>query len=397
VALDGSTLLVGASWDAEVAPYAGAVYVFERVGGTWTPASKLMAANGAADDGFGRAVAISGDTVVVGAPGVDRLAFDGGAAYVFEREGGAWTQAAELTASDGADSDAFGFSVGLSGETVVVGAIYHNAARGAAYVFEPGVGGWAQVAMLMATDGLPDDRLGYAVAISGEKAVIGARRLQAAAFGRSLAYVFEGLNGSWTQTAKLGSWSSTNRVAVAIDADTILVGRDHGNLPSNSGIVYVFRPVNGVWSGVGQLAAWDGVSDELFGGAVALYGSTAVVGAMFPPVPAGANGAAYVFDLNGDGVPRILQPPIDQSVSPGGVATFGVNATGPGELSYRWRKDGHRLLDDGHISGATSAVLTINPVGPEDAGVYDVVIRSLCGSVTGGPATLDVTIPAPAQ
>jgi hypothetical protein len=96
-------------------------------------------------------------------------------------------------------------------------------------------------------------------------------------------------------------------------------------------------------------------------------------------------------------VPWIAQQPADQSAAAGASATLSVTAVGPGELRYQWRKDGRLLLDGGHISGATSAILTIDPVGSEDAGVYTAVIRSLCGSVISDPATLTVQVPGVAR
>ena len=399
VAIDGTTLLVGASGDSEVAPYAGAVYVFERVGPgapEWTQMAKLTASDGAAVDGFGQAIAIRGDRAIIGATNVDAAGFDQGAAYVFDRVDGVWAQTVRLTAADGMDYDLFGFSVAVDGSTAVVGAIDHNGERGAAYVFEETPGGWTQVAELAASDGLAADRLGYSVAVDDDTAVAAAYR-PANGFGRTMAYVYERTGGAWAQSARLGTWSHTFGAAVALDGQTILVGRDGGNLPSQTGVAYVFQPVDGAWTLVNQLQAWDGGGGERFGSAVALSGNTAVVGAMQHMGPAGGSGAAYVFGLTGDGVPWIAQQPTDQSAAAGASATLSVTAVGPGELRYQWRKDGRLLLDGGHFSGTNMATLTIDPVGSEDAGVYTAVIRSLCGSITSDPATLTVQVPAVAK
>src|SRR5262249_57406747 len=116
---------------------------------------QLIAADGAANDGFGFSVALSGDTVMVGAGGDDIGAnADQGSAYVFVRSGGVWTQRQKLTAADGAAGDAFGISVAISGDTVVVGAhgdaIGSNVAQGSAYVFVRSGGGWTQQQKLTA-------------------------------------------------------------------------------------------------------------------------------------------------------------------------------------------------------------------------------------------------------
>ena len=169
--------------------------MFTEPGSGWanmTQTAKLTASDGAADDDFGDSVSISGNTVVVGAADATVGANSGqGAAYVFTEPGSGWanmTQTAKLTASDGAAGDDFGFSVSISGNTVVVGApnatVGGNAGQGAAYVFtEPG-SGWAnmtQTAKLTASDGAAGDDFGYSVSISGNTVVVGARRATATA------------------------------------------------------------------------------------------------------------------------------------------------------------------------------------------------------------------------
>jgi hypothetical protein len=107
--------------------------VFVGSGATWTQQAKLIASDGAVSDGFGISVAISGTTAVVGAPGKNSYT---GAAYVFVGSGTTWTQQAKLTAADGAANDQFGYSVAISGTTVVVGADGKNSGTGAAYVYK---------------------------------------------------------------------------------------------------------------------------------------------------------------------------------------------------------------------------------------------------------------------
>ena len=145
----------------------GAAYVFRNSGGTWSQQAKLS--DGASKDGFGTSVAMSGSTVVVGAPDADSFT---GAAYIFVNSGGTWSQQAELTASDGAPDDFFG-AVAISGSTVVVGAQDHDS-MGAAYVFVNSGGTWSQQAKLTASDGASGDSFGISVAMYHSTAVIGA-------------------------------------------------------------------------------------------------------------------------------------------------------------------------------------------------------------------------------
>lgn len=394
VALDGATLLVGASGDSEVAPYAGAVYVFEPSGADWLPTGKLTADDGAFADLFGQAIAIRGDVAVVGAPACDGAALDVGSAYVFERVAGVWTQTAKLTPPAGADYDAFGSAVAVDGNTVVVGAI-GDSGIGAAYVFERDGTAWVQTARLLSEDGIGGDQFGRAVGIDGDTIVIGAYHTSAGS-GRTMAYVFERSGGVWPQWgARLGTWSRTPGTSVAIEGQTIVVGRSGGDLPPNAGQACVFQPIEGVWTQVGSCAAWDGVSAACFGSAVAVHGDTVLVGAMLHFQAPTGNGAAYVFNLNGDGTPRVLESPGDLTVTAGEAATFSVTAVGPQSPTYRWRKNGQRLVDDGRISGATTGTLTINPVNAADVGVYDVVLSSYCGAATSTGATLTVMRGAP--
>jgi len=141
VAIFGDTAVIGAYVDDHAGGVnAGAAYVFVHAGGMWTEQAKLTASDAAADDGFGIAVAVSGDTAVVGAWANDHTGgTDAGAAYVFVRAAGVWTQQAKLTASDAAANDQFGASVAVFGDTAVIGAYFGDAPgaanAGATYVF----------------------------------------------------------------------------------------------------------------------------------------------------------------------------------------------------------------------------------------------------------------------
>ncbi|MDD2769794.1 MAG: FG-GAP repeat protein, partial [Methylococcus sp.] len=202
VGIAGDTAVVGASG---VNSGAGAAYVYERSGGVWTQQAKLTASDAATGDFLGASVGIAGDTVVAGALGVNSGV---GAAYVYERSGGVWTQQAKLTASDGAAPDYFGASVGIAGDTVVAGAQGANGNEGAAYVYVKPVGGWAdatQTAKLSASDAVAGDRFGASVGIAGATVVAGA---QGANGNEGAAYVYVKPSGSWadaTETAKLSA------------------------------------------------------------------------------------------------------------------------------------------------------------------------------------------------
>ena len=287
VATTGSTAVVGA-WRKD--NQTGAAYVFVRSGTAWSQRAKLTASDGAAGDNFGFSVAISGSTVVVGASGPNDLT---GAAYVFVRSETAWTQRAKLTASDGAAFDQFGFSVAISGSTVVVGAFGPNEFTGAAYVFVRSGTAWSQRAKLTASDGAAFDQFGFSVAISGSTAVVGAIGSKSST---GAAYVFARSGTTWSQQAKLtdahGAVNDNFGYSVAISGSTAVVGSPFKN--SNTGAAYVFARSGTAWPRRGKLTASDRAKDDFFGFSVAISDSAAVVGAWGKNLEVGA---AYVYVL----------------------------------------------------------------------------------------------------
>jgi hypothetical protein len=166
MALSGKTLVVSA------------VFVYTDIGGTWTYQTAVTSNDGTDDDYFGDKVATNGRRIVAGAPGHNK---EQGAAYVFDGSGAKWTQVGEVTASDGGPDDCFGWAVGLSGDTFLVGAEQTNDDSGAAYVFAKKGSRWVQTAELNAGDGGLTDEFGYSANLSGTTAIIGADQSEGAA------------------------------------------------------------------------------------------------------------------------------------------------------------------------------------------------------------------------
>jgi uncharacterized protein (TIGR03437 family) len=288
----------------------GSVYVFVRSGGVWKQQQELTASDGTVNDRFGFTVAVSGDIAVVGASAKDiNSKHAQGAAYVFVRSGGVWTQQQELTAADGATLDQFGGAVAVSGNTVLIGAFYKtvgsNAEQGAAYVFVQSGAAWTQQQELTATDGAAKDHLGYSVSLSGDTALIGAPDRTT---GKGAAYVFVRSSGAWTQQQVLtaldavaGSYSNGNLIggdllggSVAVSGGTAVVGAFNKN--SYRGAAYVFAQSGTAWTQQQELTAADGAAGDYFARSVAVSGGTAVIGAYQQN---GAQGAAYVFTQSG--------------------------------------------------------------------------------------------------
>jgi hypothetical protein len=285
LALDGDTLAVGATGEFSgadgvngdqldnTAPNAGAVYVFRRQNGIWKQEGYVKASNSATNDIFGRSVAVSGDTLAVGASGEDSAdpridgdqsdngATDAGAVYVFVRNGSSWTQQAYLKGSNAEAGDKLGTSVALSGDTLVTGAVGESSSAigvggdeadnsapdaGAAYVFSRREGTWIQEAYVKPSSADPDDSFGASIDLSGDILAVGA-------FGE--------------------------------DSSATGVASDLGNNSAeDAGAAYVFIRAAEGWLQVAYVKASNTGAGDLFGGirfedSIALSGGTLAVGA----------------------------------------------------------------------------------------------------------------------
>ena len=303
VAVSGGVALVGADGEDSGGTDAGAAYVFEKSGGAWTEVAKLTASDPQAGDWFGRSVAVSEGVAVVGADGEDSGGTDAGVAYVFESSGGVWIEVAKLTASDAQADDRFGSSVAVSGGVAVVGANLEDSGgsnAGAAYVYEHSGGAWTEVAKLTASDAEANDKFGYSVAVSGDVALVGAPTEDSGGSAAGTAYVFEQSGGSWTEAAKLTA-SDAQAIdwfgwSVAISGDVAVVGaRLEDSGGNDAGAAYVFESSGGVWSQVAKLTASDAQLSDQFGITVAVSGDVAVVGAHGEDSGGQQAGAAYIF------------------------------------------------------------------------------------------------------
>ncbi len=354
VALSGDTALVGADGDDDArGSQCGSAYVFTRSGTTWTQQAKLTAHDGAAAYYFGSSVALSGDTALVGAYYDDGK----GSAYVFTRSGTAWTQQAKLTAADGAATDWFGSAVALSGDIAIIGSERdddNGSDSGSAYVYTRSGTAWTQQAKLTAADGATTDYFGTSVALFGDTALVGAYRDDDKGTDSGSAYVFSRSGTAWTQQAKLtagdGAAYDNFGYSVALSGDTALVGAygDDGN-----GSAYVFTRFGIAWNQQAKLIAADGAAGDYFGVSVALSGETALVGASGDDgpgtwgVPADGQGSAYVFTLIVP-VPEIaVEQPAGTDIADGGSKSFGSVPVGANNsLTFTIKNTGSADLTD---------------------------------------------------
>ena len=314
VALADGVAMVGAAGE-ELVP--GAVYAFHHNGSSWVQKPALTPSDSAVFDNFGSSLAISDDRAVIGAPfsGYTEFEEGHGAAYVFEYIGGSWVQKVKLTASDGADNDLFGASVAISGDTIVVGAPEVDNLTGAAYVFrytEDGGGSWSHDPRLSAADGAEEDGFGISVAVSSDTIVVAS---PGAGGNNGAAYVYgdNGVNSTWeiTLTASDGEAWEQFGASVAISGDnTIVVGADY----DDAGSAYVFWHDGESWVEEPKITPPDGAEDDFFGDAVAISGDSILAGAWHNE----NKGAAYISTIQFVSVPE----PSPQALSIAALATL---------------------------------------------------------------------------
>jgi len=248
VALDGDTALIGSYGDRDHGNWSGSAYVFTRTGTTWTQQAKLLASDGTTCDFFGASVALEGDTALVGAPGDGYLRVGPGSAYVFTRSGTTWTQQAKLFDPNGAQADQFGISVSIDGDTALIGGQqienYSNG-NGLAYVFTRTGTTWTQQAKLLSADGEKWDRFGYSVAVSGDTVLIGAMQDWPGSV-----YVFTRDGTNWVQQQKLqasGKFGNWFGISVALDGDTALIAAYFVADTYRYGSSYIFTRTGTTW------------------------------------------------------------------------------------------------------------------------------------------------------
>jgi len=370
LAVSGNTLAVGSYYEDgssggvngdqldNNATDSGAVYVYVKENGSWRPESYIKPAHPDAFESFGYAVALDGDTLVVGAPGEDGSiggvngdetddgADSSGAVFVYTREAGVWTQEAYLKTSEPLTVDYLGSSVAVEGDTLVAGAPGHRVTdfngdvvtvAGMASVFVRSQGVWMEQQTLLAREPTTNSNFGIDVGLSGETIVIGAYRESsdtrgvnaqetgAGATSSGAAYVFTRARGIWNQDSFLKASDAAAGdyfgLSVAISGDYVVVGSPWRSLPGlrsdatleNAGAAYVFAQSGGSWYERATLTAANAGKDHHFGARVAMVGPLVAVSA---PGETGSGkgpsadpdrgaaygaGAVYLFDRDRQG------------------------------------------------------------------------------------------------
>ncbi|MEW6742783.1 MAG: hypothetical protein AB1486_08485 [Planctomycetota bacterium] len=304
VAMQDDLAVVGAHRDDLPGPSAGSAYVFRNELLSWVQVQKLVANDAAAEDEFGTAVAIDGNVIVVGAPLDDNArGLDAGAAYVYRFDGSHWIQEKKLLASNGNDEDWFGWSVAVSGNTILVGAPFGTGPlfnTGLAYVFRYAGGSWVEEQILDPTSAGGEYRFGFSVALAGGIAAVGAPSDQMI----GAVYTFHDTGTEWELAARLvvagGQIDDELGAAVALDDTTLLAGAPgQDGAAAGSGAGHLFRFDGTNWLYVQKLAPPGTQAGDRVGAAVALEGPIAVLGAPEADRGAADTGAAFVYQQSG--------------------------------------------------------------------------------------------------
>lgn len=307
VDLDGDVMIVGAYGDDDVAGDAGAAYIYRWNGSTWDEEAKLTASDGLANDYFGYSVAISGNVAIVGAMFDDDLGAASGSVYVYRYNGSSWDEEAKLNASDGEAHDRFGDAIAIHDDVILVGA-YNQLADGdgAAYIYRYNGSTWDEEAILTASDEEAAEDFGFSVALADGVAVIGDYKHDGSTTNSGAAYVFRYNGSTWDEEAFLTPLADDElendifATSVAIEDNTIVVSYSaDDDTATDSGAAYVYKWDGSAWNFYAKLWGSDSIESDGFGKSIAIANNTVFAGSYRITVDGAGNaGAAYIYDLS---------------------------------------------------------------------------------------------------
>jgi len=308
VDIDGDVILASVPLRSSVVTLAGSIFVFRWNGVAWVQEQELMAPDAEFNDGLGRSAAVSGDTIVAGAPGEDTKGNNAGAAYVWVFDGIMWQPQAKLLPRDISNNDQFGWACDIQGDRAVIGARLGDCGAGgvppgAVYVYERSGTAWELVDKIIGPALPTGTEFGSAVALDGDATVVGAWAEDQSNGTNGATYVYRLMAGAWELEAKLTIQDPVPNLGgevfgttVAISGDTILVGaRLEDSLADGSGSAYLFRRNGTTWDPGTRLVASDGGFSDLFGESVAIEAGRGVICASQKDQRIGI-GSAYYYE-----------------------------------------------------------------------------------------------------
>ena len=388
VALDGDYLVIGAPWTNDLADKSGAAYIFHRdPDDNWSQQAKLIASDGGPDNRFGIAVDISGGYVIVGAFFDDDYGTRSGSAYIFERDGGTWTEQTILQASDAAESDWFGVSVAIDGDMAAVGSRYddneNGTDAGGVYIFSRDGESWSEQQKIIAPDGAEGD-LFHTVNLAEGYLTIGAYNKNIDDTHTGAAYLYQYHEGPWELqqeiTASDGQDGDYFGSRVAIYQNRMAISAYRCNdLGTNSGAIYLYEYEDSAWNETEKITAFDGEANDNFGLPVEINDKYLLAAARTDDDKGENSGSVYIYNIdttNTTGIETDMNTPVP--------TTFELFQAYPNPFNPETRirfnipETGHVKLEIFNINGRRVATLTDQVY---DAGQHAVTWR---GMTSGG-------------
>lgn len=335
----GDTAVIGSPLtDIGAVMDAGALYVFVRSGGVWTQQQRIHASDPMSLQSYGYSMDLEGDTLVAGSRWNNHSGLtNAGAAYVYTRTGTTWTEQQKIIASDAENYDTFGYAVAVSGDTLVVGAWRVDLAggigdAGAAYVYVRSAGHWTEQQKLTASDAMIGDSLGQSVDIEGDTIIVGAPGVdRGAEMDVGAVYVFTRTGTAWSQQAKLqstlGAAGDLTGTSCAMHNNIVVAGAPEATVATHAraGAGYVFARSGTTWADQGRIAPVTSETDGNYGFTAALDGTTAVFGA---PAENLTESPGYLHVVTLTGSPVFPDAGVDAGVDAGtmdaGMSDAGV-------------------------------------------------------------------------
>lgn len=361
VAIDGDIIVVGAPGDDDAANAAGALYVFQQTGeseNAWRLAAKLTARDARENQNLGHVVDISGNRIAASAWFDNPLGQNSGAAYLFELGPDGWEEIARLVPEESEPFDNFGITIAIDGDAVVVGADESDDLEenprpipGSAHLFQrdAGTGEWTATQKLTAEDDNPVQRFGRSVGISGDTIAIGASgAFNAAGRNTGAVFIFERASSdsnSFTQVDKLApddlTDGSTFGFSLRLKQDALIAGAPNAEVDrfESAGAAYVFtRDSRGRWNSNARLLSNEVGRNVFFGMFVAIFPGTAMVGIVDRFIPIGGQqGFVGIFPLQ-PGRVLVYAVPTDVQIDPDMPSDYSA-LFGKGEdLGQDWRQ-----------------------------------------------------------
>jgi len=303
-AVDGDRLVVGACGKDIAGLEAGKVYIYDWNGSAYIEVAQLTAFDVQAGGCFGISVALSGTRLVVGAYGENTAGPDAGNVYIYDWNGSAYVEVTQLTASDATAYAYFGISVALYDTRLVVGAHFEDTVgpdAGKVYAYDWNGSAYVEVAQLTASDAQASDLFGRSIALSGNRLVVGAYLEYTAELDTGRVYVYDWNGSAYVEVVQLTSSDAQAHdwfgSSVALSGSRLVVGA-YGETSAgiDAGIVYAYEWNGSAYIEVAQLTASDAQASDLFGGAVAVDGERLLVGAFTRNASLAEAGKAYVYD-----------------------------------------------------------------------------------------------------